>query len=404
MGYKIPLMVVANPSSGTATRYFPVMNCSGNQTTFTDIGSAETPFFEPGKITNLYVNPWANASTGDAVFTLVKNGVDTALTLTVPATGGGRYFDNVNTVTVVAGDVLAIRCDKAGTGAIQVGQVGVYYETDSGVIVNKVGVMGSQNSATGTGYLGFIGDMTAVTDNSAAQTPEITVAGTVKNFHAYSNANTRTNTTTIRPRYNGANGSLVVTFPASTAGLRTDSANSDALAVNDNFNFQRVTNTGSGTFTLRTAGCEIHYPANEANLFSCDNGGIAITATTARFMAPSGSFGGNGSENAATMRLYGSGVMSDFYYNVSVSTTTAAATVDVRKNNASTAITTSLGIAATGTQSDTTNTATFADEDYLNYRYIKPTGSGAVTFRWFSLKLTYDLPAVTFIPQAVWFM
>jgi hypothetical protein len=391
MGYKFPL-VCAVGASTTADGYAPWMNCQGS-TNFTDEASAETPFFEPGKLSYMSLIVWSNGSGATSNPLSRKNGANGNMNVSIPAGATGTFVDSVNSDTVANGDVACCFLDRGGGSPIQFGQVSVYYETDSGVIVNKVGVMGSQNSATGTGYVGFIGDLTTVSDNTAGTTPRITVAGTVKNFHAYSNSNTRTKSSTIRPRYNGANGNLVVTFNAGTSGLRTDTVNSDTLAINDNFNYQRVTNTGSGTFTLRTAGCEIHYPANEANLFSCDNGGISVTATTARFMVPAGSFAFNGSENVARLRLFGSGKLSDFYYNVLTNTATATSTIDVRINSASTAISDALLTTVTGTRSDTVDTATFADSDFLNYRYIKSTGSGTVTMRWFSLKITYDIVA-----------
>lgn len=400
MGYKFPIICAVGVST-TADGYAPFMNCQGS-TNFLDEASAETPFFEAGTFSLMFTNVWANGSGASSTVQCRKNGANGNMTLTIGAGGTGLYTDTTNTDTVSNGDVFCFRLDRGGGSPIQFGQCGVYYETDSGIIVNKVGVLGSSNSASGTGYLGFIGDMTAISDNSAVQTPEITVAGTVKNFHAYSNSNGRTNTTTIRPRYNGANGTLVVTFPASTPGLQTDTTHSDALAVGDNFNYQRVTNTGSGTFTLRTAGCEIHYPANEANLFSCDNGGSSANATTPRFMVPAGSFAFNGSESAARFRLYGSGVLSDMYFNINTNAASADVTVDVRLGSASTAITDTVPSAATGTRSDTTNTATFADTEFLNYRYSKPTGSGSTVFRWLSLKIAYDI-VDTFTPQAIWF-
>lgn len=401
MAYKFPLMCSVGVST-TADGFTPLMNCQAN-TNFADEASAQTPFFESGNLSYLVANVWTNGSGASSIVRTRKNGADGNMSVTIGAGGTGRYFDAVNTDTVSNGDLFCIQLDRGGGSPIQFGQVGAYYETNSGIIVNKVGVMGSSNFATGTGYLGFIGDLTAVSDNSAGQTPQITVAGTVKNFHAYSSANTRTSATTFRPRYNGANGSVVVTFPASTTGLQTDTTNSDALAVNDNFNYQRITSTGSNSFTLRTAGCEIHYPANAANIFSCDNGGTSVNATVARFMVPFGSFAFNGSETAARTQLFGSGTLSDFYYNVSANAATTTATIDVRLNSSSTAITTSLATTVTGTQSDTTNTATFADGDFLSYRYLKSTGSGSTTFRWFSLKATMDIPPVSFIPQAIWF-
>lgn len=91
--------------------------------------------------------------------------------------------------------------------------------------------------------------------------------------------------------------------------------------------------------------------------------------------------------------------MSDFYLNVLTNAATAAQLFDVRTNNSNTSIGVSVPITTTGTFSDTSNTHNFSNEDYLDYRYLKATGSGATVIRWFSLKVIFDStfkPMVTF--------
>lgn len=396
MAYKVPLIASVGPSTAS-DGYFPLMNCQAG-VNFTGEASAETPFFEAGVLSNLFITVWANSSAGATNVYLRKNGANGNMTLSFAAGLTGRFFDNTNTDSIANGDVACTFVDKTGTG--QVGQVGAYYATNSGIIVTKVGISGSSSFASGTGYLAFIGGMNSTSDNSATQTPRISVGGTVKNFHAYSNTNTRSNTTDIRTRLNGANGACVVTFPASTAGLLTDTTHTDSISPNDNLNFQRNTNTGSGTFTLRHIGFEIHYPANEMNLFSSAMGAVSFSATTARYAVPSGSFGANGGDTAAAVRLYGSGILSDFYVNASANAATAAVLMHVYKNAATTAVTATFAIATAGTISDTTNSVAFANTDSFDYRYLKSTGTGATSIRWFSLKVTFDR---TFKPTAFWF-
>lgn len=398
MGYKTPV-VAALLASTTSDGYAPMMSCMYNSN-FTTESDAQTPYFVAGVLSNLVCNVWTNASTGTSTIKSRINGADGNMSLTFGAGITGRFFDNSNTDNVVNGDLVCTHLDRGGGAAMQIGQVGAFYTPNDGSLIYKVGVAGSSSFATGTGYIGFIGGLDSISDNSSATTPRITVPFTAKNFHAVSSSNGRSNTTIFDLRQNGSSTALGVTFPASTAGLQTDTANSVSISASDNINYRRVTNTGSGTFVIRQIGMELHYPANEMNLFSSDLGGTAISATTARYIVPNGSFGGTGSENPSTLPMYGSGTLSDFYYNVSASTTTAAATVDVRLGGSSTAITTTLAAGGTGTKSDTTNTATFTNGQYLNYRYLKPTGSGAATFRWFSIKVVYD---IDFIPQAIWF-
>lgn len=64
----------------------------------------------------------AQTGTGSLVFTLRKNGADTALTITVPAGGSlGVYSNTSNTVTYSAGDLISVSIvnnGSASSGAI----------------------------------------------------------------------------------------------------------------------------------------------------------------------------------------------------------------------------------------------------------------------------------------------
>lgn len=377
-----------------------MMSCMCNSN-FANEADAQTPYFVDGVLSNLMCNVWTNSSTGTSTIKSRKNGANGNMSLTFGSGITGRFFDNTNTDTVTNGDLFCTQLDRGGGGAMQIGQVGAFYEPNDGSIIYKIGVAGAANWASGTGDFGFIGGLDSITDNNAAQVPRITVAATARNFHCVSGSNTRTSSTAVDVRKNGGTSALGVSFPASTAGIQTDTSSTLSIAASDNISYRRVTSAGSGTFAIRQIGMELHYPANEMNLFSSDLGGTTITATTARYIVPNGSFGGTGSENPSTLPLYGSGTLSDFYYNTSASTTTASATVDVRLNASSTAITTTLSAGEVATKSDTTNTATFTNGQYLNYRYLKPTGTGGPTFRWWSIKVAFDL---NFKPQAVWFM
>lgn len=398
MGFKVPLIAAISQSTA-ADGYFPLMNCQCS-TNFTDEGSAETPFFVNGTLSNLYVSVFTNTSTGTSNVTLRKNGANGNMTLSFAAGLTGRFLDNTNTDSISNGDVACTFADRGGGGNVQFGSVGAQYETSNGVIVNKVGISGSANFATGTAYYGFIGGVTSVSDNTAATTPRITAAGTIKNLHAYSNSNARTNITTFRIRLNGVDGNSVVTFAAGTTGLRTNSTNSDTLSASDNLNFSRFTAPGSGTFTLRHVGFEIHYPSTEMNIFSANLAGLSFSATTARYAIPSGSYSADGNSTLSTVRFYGSGRLSDFYINASANTGTQPALMDVRLNNTTVGVQATFPASTAGTVSNTADSAPFANEDYLDYRYLKSTGTGWATIRWFSLKVTFDR---LFKPYSFWF-
>lgn len=56
-------------------------------------------------------------ATGSIVYTIRKNGVDTALTLTIPAlTAAGTFSNTTNSVSFTAGDLISLKAVNNATG------------------------------------------------------------------------------------------------------------------------------------------------------------------------------------------------------------------------------------------------------------------------------------------------
>jgi len=395
---KIPLMCSGSGGTGSDT-YHPLLNCQGSNTSVEF--NAETPFFEDGTLSNAYINVWSNASGSPVNVKSRKNGADGNMLITIGTGGTGRYFDNTNTDDLTAGDYACMFIDRVGA-SMQAGVIGAYYSTDSGNIVNKIGVFGSAAETSNTRIWGMLGGFDAVSEIKNFQ-PDIIVDATAKNLHYTLSNNSRTSTTTLRTRKNNANGGLSLTIPTTAGAIRaTQTSGSDSLTAGDTFNYRKVPGGGTGTNTFSLVGCELHYGNSETQFFSADMGGVLFSATTARFIVLMGAYLANGSEQPANVRLYGSGTISDFACRVSASTATANATVGIRKNNVSTAIniTTTAG-AAGQTYTDSVNTFDFVDNDYINGRYLKSTGTGGDTFRWFTYKVTYDVEENDSYPQTI---
>ena len=80
-----------------------------------------------GTAAKLYVRTsTAQPATGDLVFTVRVNSVDTSMIVTVPASAAaGVFSDTVDTAAISEGDTLSIRAANAATGA----SAGVMYIT-----------------------------------------------------------------------------------------------------------------------------------------------------------------------------------------------------------------------------------------------------------------------------------
>ncbi len=61
-----------------------------------------------------------NTCTSNQVFTLMKNGIASAVTFTVTALTAGEYIDNVNSIALTSTDTLSIRQTGGGTGSLGV--------------------------------------------------------------------------------------------------------------------------------------------------------------------------------------------------------------------------------------------------------------------------------------------
>ncbi len=393
MGYKIPIFASVTPSTSNDT-WLPVMNTKAGVNMNSE-ALVNTPFFESGTLDAMAVSVFANSAAGTTNVYFRKNGADGNMTVAIGAGATGRFYDLSNTDTVANGDLCSWRLDRGG--AVQFGFVGAYYETDSGIIVNKVGIMGSANSATSTNALAFIGSVSdVITDGSAAQCPTIDVACEAKAIWIYNSAS-RTNTVTFSDRINAGAGGLSVTVPANTTGLRTNTGTT-SIAAGDNYNLLRANATGTKTFTMTMGGVDLHYPANEFQIFAASSG-VSFSATTARYAIPAGAYSASVNFAGTAIKMYGSGKIKNLRVYISANAATVAQLWHCMITSA-TSLTTTSGIAATGLFSDTTNQPTFTNNVDMNIRYLKSTGSGATTLRWTCLTIEFD---IDFIPQAIWF-
>lgn len=96
------------------TGKFYRVNCSGS----TNLLLTQAQMYVPDAITikNARVRIYTNTHNATATWTLQKNGVDTSVVLSIPASTAGEYVDAVNTVDCVAGDLINWKLDMPGTG------------------------------------------------------------------------------------------------------------------------------------------------------------------------------------------------------------------------------------------------------------------------------------------------
>lgn len=96
------------PTGSGGTQYNAVMGGGGFVSTSGAIRQSTVPY--AGTIKNLYVKTQSTCTGGTCVVTVQKNGVDTALTLTISSGAAAGTFSNTSTsVSIAAGDSLCMK-------------------------------------------------------------------------------------------------------------------------------------------------------------------------------------------------------------------------------------------------------------------------------------------------------
>ncbi len=86
---------------------------------------------ETGGIKNLYINSESNTFDGATVYTLLRNGVPTSVTVTVPAGVNGILQDITDSFSVSGGDLIALSCDTTASSSGS-GKVSFSYQVGGG--------------------------------------------------------------------------------------------------------------------------------------------------------------------------------------------------------------------------------------------------------------------------------
>lgn len=349
-----------------------------------------------GTLSNFTIYLGSNATTGTSTFVVRVNGVDGNQTISVSTGQTGEFTDSSNTDSISAGDDISFEGTAASAGSMLATIMQVMFAAGSNTVSKQVALTGraaiadtssyvfgmNQGSTThgtvGGGYEGFVKS-------------RVRKAGTAKNLGCHVSANSVASTSTLRLRVNTANGNLAVSITASTTGTFEDTSNSDSISAGDDINFHH-TNGGSGSITVDVMYVEYETADSSGFIYNEDDGANGGSAGTTSWTL-SGGTAYNGSEFVNHVdNLNEAYTFSNLTFNVFSNTNgTGTVTITLRKNEADTAITVSIGAGQTGLFEDTTNTVDFTSTDEPNFRYSSG-GDGLIT--WFYTGIHYTGPAV----------
>jgi hypothetical protein len=341
----------------------------------------------PGVYSNLYVRVITNTLTGTCTIRFRKNGANGNQVITIGAGLTGEFTDAINFDTVVATDLISasVVCPAGGTSIILVA-FGPVFNADAGLTACTYNATQSAfYTANATrNFMRLGGAQLLVGSESIADQIRIKIAADLKWYQTIVGTNARTTTTFTGLRKNGADGSNVNTIGAGLTGLFEDTINTDALVIGDLVN--RFILGGASTENFNAIqSAEIISVAQQVQ-YVCQ-GTQAVAAASTRFDYISGNciFASTEVDVQRPIQFIARASLANVY--VSANATSGNSVFTLRKNGVDTAITITVGAAATGFFEDTTNTVDFLPTDQVDWKVV--TGaSGLLTVERSSIVFT----------------
>jgi len=246
------------------TRYTGMAGNSGGAATAATEGRQQTTINADGAIKNLTIRAYVNSHTADITYTVRVNGVNSGCTVTVPAGTLGFYEDTVNTVAVVAGDVVTIETTAGASTGTLTCVLGLDYES-SGLATVTGSLSGSLTGITpglgkfyrlncsGARNLLLVQSQLYVTGNYTVKNPRVRI---------WTNGHNATSTWTLQK--NGVDTAAVLSVPATTPGEFVDSVNTVDCVPGDLLNW-KLDMPGAGNSTVFSMAFDVVEPASGAD-------------------------------------------------------------------------------------------------------------------------------------------
>ena len=193
----------------------------------------------------------ANAATSASTAVLQEDGVDTSVTITIPA-GTTGLIAGTGSVAVSGSTSLSWRVTNGGGGSIAMTMTQLEFEPSGSSTITLLSAHSSsalQLTAGATHHLrvtGSRGSVAGVAENEALiKSP---IAGVWSGLEIIKVGNTTTGTVDVYSRINGANGNQTLSWAASGSASQEDTTHSDTIADGDNIAWRAVIGAGTGTW------------------------------------------------------------------------------------------------------------------------------------------------------------
>lgn len=367
----------ANTPSTSATNY--IWLDSQNSTWNATETARNAVIAIAGTISKLYVlHQTAPGGAASYAYTIMKNGVATALTCTVSA-AGTTAVDTSNSFSVVAGDLLSLRAVPSSTPTAPGNLTWTTMFTGG---VGESVLMGGTNGAISNTVTNY-GSMQAFSNAANWNATEVNVssvmptAGVIKNLQVYSPvapAAGKSYAYTIMK--NGSTTAVTCTM-ANTATTASDTSNTVTYAAGDTISIQAVP---TGTPTAATPRFSVQWAPTtdgESLLLFGSSTNMLNAGANYEVAAGLGLSSWTATEANRKIVLQTCTVKKLFVIASGTPGVATSYTISPRKNSASTSITAQIANLAT-TANDTSNTSSFTQGDTLG---LESTPAGTPTAR-----------------------
>lgn len=370
-----PVMLAGHTTgpSTSAIRYSPLTGGVEVANWTTSASNAASLVPVAGTLSNLIAR-FPTLGAGSYIITIMKNGVAQTLTCTPDLTGTGIASDAVNSFTVAAGDLVAIRCDPNGTTPTANANVQIsmlFTATVSG----ESFIIGGYVAAAGAGNT-FFAPMANMADTTAAQANQVMPCPGVidRLYYRVSAAPGAGKTRTLEVIKNGTGTGVIATI-ADAATTGSDLSNTVSVAAGDLICLQEVS-TGTPTNALYAWGARF-VPTTSGESVMPTRWSSSPAASTNRFSTAAGSSNGSVSAEANVLTLAPVAFVARKLYIAAITAPGGATTRDVflRQASASSALTAQLFGTAVAAN-DTTHSVNVASGDLLDFMV---TSSASVT-------------------------
>jgi hypothetical protein len=371
LGSKTLLVLGGTPTATTAnlTQYWQLSISRNGQPNNTE-SVRQVTYRTPGTISKLYIRITANSTVTNSTLTVRKNAIDTAMTLTIPASTSGVFEDTTNTVTVAAADKLNYKTITGNPGTMTVSIIScIFSATNDAVSRLTAGNFTTLYTANSTtAYAQLVGQVAPGTlVESTAQT-QIPKNGVIKNLAVQIFSNVRTSDSTVRIRLNAADSSISTTITALSTGMFEDTTNTLNVLAGDLVNFSITTGTGAGE-SLSTQIMSIDYISTAAQgMLSVGQAQALVQlANETNYIQVAGNLVAGTVESEKRLKARETFAFSGLTISVTANTVTAASTLKLRKNGADGNMLVTIPTSATGFFVDNTNTDIIDAADDVNY-------------------------------------